>query len=105
MTGVDPLPKGVLNRKAVVYVRQSTQAQVQTLALRLAPGEEGVHRRRASLPPVGELRRPLELSLADGLLVKVDRPDQRQGLGLRWSPSGVPLLVPQRRSASSSAAS
>ena len=30
MTSVDPLPTGVLKRKAVVYVRQSTQAQVQT---------------------------------------------------------------------------
>ena len=29
MTGVDLLPAGVLKRKAVVYVRQSTQAQVQ----------------------------------------------------------------------------
>src|SRR3954470_16799196 len=30
MTGADPLPPAVLKRKAVVYVRQSTQAQVQT---------------------------------------------------------------------------
>ena len=29
MTGADPLPAAVLRRKAVVYVRQSTQAQVQ----------------------------------------------------------------------------
>ena len=29
MTGADALPAGVLKRKAVVYVRQSTQAQVQ----------------------------------------------------------------------------
>ena len=29
MTGADPLPGAVLRRKAVVYVRQSTQAQVQ----------------------------------------------------------------------------
>jgi DNA invertase Pin-like site-specific DNA recombinase len=32
MTGADPLPAAVLRRKAVVYVRQSTQAQVQTHA-------------------------------------------------------------------------
>jgi excisionase family DNA binding protein len=30
MTGADPLPAAVLKRKAVVYVRQSTQAQVQS---------------------------------------------------------------------------
>src|SRR5215208_4860036 len=30
MTGADPLPPAVLKRKAVVYVRQSTQAQVET---------------------------------------------------------------------------
>ncbi len=30
MTGADRLPAAVLRRKAVVYVRQSTQAQVQT---------------------------------------------------------------------------
>jgi hypothetical protein len=30
MTNADLLPAGVLKRKAVVYVRQSTQAQVQT---------------------------------------------------------------------------
>jgi DNA invertase Pin-like site-specific DNA recombinase len=30
MTNTDLLPAGVLRRKAVVYVRQSTQAQVQT---------------------------------------------------------------------------
>jgi DNA invertase Pin-like site-specific DNA recombinase len=30
MTGADLLPAAVLRRKAVVYVRQSTQAQVQT---------------------------------------------------------------------------
>jgi excisionase family DNA binding protein len=30
MTGADPLPATVLKRKAVVYIRQSTQAQVQT---------------------------------------------------------------------------
>ena len=30
MTGADLLPASVLQRKAVVYVRQSTQAQVQT---------------------------------------------------------------------------
>ena len=30
MTSADPLPASVLRRKAVVYVRQSTQAQVQT---------------------------------------------------------------------------
>ena len=30
MTSADPLPAAVLKRKAVVYVRQSTQAQVQT---------------------------------------------------------------------------
>src|SRR5262249_57120821 len=30
MTSADPLPAAVLNRKAVVYIRQSTQAQVQT---------------------------------------------------------------------------
>src|SRR5215210_603328 len=30
MTGADPLPSAVLKRKAVVYVRQSTPAQVQT---------------------------------------------------------------------------
>src|SRR3954449_12772039 len=30
MTGADPLPPSVLKRKAVVYVRQSTPAQVQT---------------------------------------------------------------------------
>src|SRR3981189_1025194 len=30
MTGADLLPAAVLNRKAVVYIRQSTQAQVQT---------------------------------------------------------------------------
>src|SRR5271170_5212642 len=30
MTNIDPLPTTVLSRKAVVYVRQSTQAQVQT---------------------------------------------------------------------------
>ena len=29
MTNVDPLPPTVLSRKAVVYVRQSTQTQVQ----------------------------------------------------------------------------
>jgi len=29
MTNVDPLPTTVLSRKAVVYVRQSTQTQVQ----------------------------------------------------------------------------
>src|SRR3954468_650639 len=29
MTGTDPLPAAVLRRKAVVYVRQSTQQQVQ----------------------------------------------------------------------------
>src|SRR5215218_1217713 len=30
MTGADPLPSAVLKRKAVVYVRQSTPAQVET---------------------------------------------------------------------------
>ena len=30
MTGADLLPATVLKRKAVVYVRQSTQTQVQT---------------------------------------------------------------------------
>src|SRR5215204_3962944 len=30
MTGADPLPPAVLKRKAVVYVRQSTPAQVET---------------------------------------------------------------------------
>jgi hypothetical protein len=30
MTASDALPDAVLRRKAVVYVRQSTQAQVQT---------------------------------------------------------------------------
>src|SRR3954466_13394049 len=30
MTGADPLPPAVLRRKAVVYVRQSTPAQVET---------------------------------------------------------------------------
>ena len=30
MTSADLLPAAVLKRKAVVYVRQSTQAQVQT---------------------------------------------------------------------------
>jgi hypothetical protein len=30
MTSADPLPAIVLKRKAVVYIRQSTQAQVQT---------------------------------------------------------------------------
>jgi DNA invertase Pin-like site-specific DNA recombinase len=30
MTSADPLPAAVLKRKAVVYIRQSTQAQVQT---------------------------------------------------------------------------
>jgi len=30
MTNADLLPAAVLKRKAVVYVRQSTQAQVQT---------------------------------------------------------------------------
>lgn len=30
MTSSDALPEAVLKRKAVVYVRQSTQAQVQT---------------------------------------------------------------------------
>jgi hypothetical protein len=30
MTGAEFLPAAVLNRKAVVYIRQSTQAQVQT---------------------------------------------------------------------------
>ena len=30
MTSSDALPAAVLKRKAVVYVRQSTQAQVQT---------------------------------------------------------------------------
>src|SRR4051795_10778617 len=30
MTGAEPLPPAVLKRKAVVYVRQSTQAQVET---------------------------------------------------------------------------
>ena len=29
MTNADPLPSTVLSRKAVVYVRQSTQTQVQ----------------------------------------------------------------------------
>jgi hypothetical protein len=29
MTNADPLPPTVLSRKAVVYVRQSTQTQVQ----------------------------------------------------------------------------
>src|SRR3984957_20995875 len=29
MTNADPLPSAVLSRKAVVYVRQSTQTQVQ----------------------------------------------------------------------------
>jgi hypothetical protein len=29
MTNTDPLPPAVLSRKAVVYVRQSTQTQVQ----------------------------------------------------------------------------
>jgi DNA invertase Pin-like site-specific DNA recombinase len=32
VTGADPLPAAVLRRKAVVYVRQSTQAQVQMRA-------------------------------------------------------------------------
>jgi uncharacterized membrane protein len=31
MTGADPLPPAVLKRKAVVYVRQSTPAQVETV--------------------------------------------------------------------------
>lgn len=30
MTSAEPLPAAVLKRKAVVYVRQSTQAQIQT---------------------------------------------------------------------------
>ena len=30
MTSAELLPAAVLNRKAVVYIRQSTQAQVQT---------------------------------------------------------------------------
>jgi len=30
MTSAEPLPASVLKRKAVVYIRQSTQAQVQT---------------------------------------------------------------------------
>ncbi len=30
MTGTEPLPPSVLERKAVVYVRQSTTAQVQS---------------------------------------------------------------------------
>jgi len=29
MTNADPLPATVLSRKAIVYVRQSTQTQVQ----------------------------------------------------------------------------
>ena len=29
MTNADPLPMTVLSRKAIVYVRQSTQTQVQ----------------------------------------------------------------------------
>ena len=30
MTSAELLPAAVLNRKAVIYIRQSTQAQVQT---------------------------------------------------------------------------
>jgi len=35
MTSAELLPAAVLNRKAVVYVRQSTQTQVQTLDIGL----------------------------------------------------------------------
>ena len=59
---------------------RAARQQAEPLALRFAP-VEGIDGRRAALPPEGQLRGAFELFPADGLLVKVDRPDQRQGLG------------------------
>jgi DNA invertase Pin-like site-specific DNA recombinase len=57
VTGADPLPAAVLRRKAVVYVRQSTQAQVQMHA--------GSTRRQYELVDVARRRGFREIEVID----------------------------------------
>ena len=91
-----PQPGLAFRRVGQRLTERVARQQVHPLALLFAPVEKRVHRRGAALAPPGQLRRAVELLLANLLLVPVQRPDERQrrGHALRIALPGIHEITP-----------